>query len=301
MQSKISSSLVTASKLAKLLDSKTPNLTIVDGNFPINHKTWVASPPDTWDQTFKKERIPSARFIHIANIGDKSQGLPLMLPTLEVFRKLAQDLKISKNDHVVTYADDTLVGAARLWWMFKVFGFTNVHVLDGTLKKWKSEGLQVETGDETWKNYQRDLKDEDFDFQYNKSLVAKMGDINKLLGEGKIDSVNIVDARSEEMFKGEKDAKLGHIPSSKNITFSEFLNEEDNNTMKKPEEIAQLIKDRIIDLGKPFITTCRAGMTANVLSLGLTTIGVQNISLYDGSWSEWAKYEANPIEKGASK
>ena len=301
METKISSNLITTSKLAELLESNTSNLIIIDGNFAIDHKSWIVSPPDTWDQTFKKERIPSARFINIAHVSDKSQGLPFKLPTVEFFTKTAKDLNISKNDHIVTYADDNLVGAARLWWMFRVFGFKDVQVLDGTFKKWKSEGLRIETGDETWKNNQRDLKDEDFDFKYNESLVAKMGDLKKLLGESKIDSVTIVDARSDEMFRGEADPKFGHIPSSKNIAFTEFLNLEGDGTLKTPEEIAKLIQERKIDLTKPIITTCRGGITSNVLSLGLTTLGIENIALYDGSWSEWIKYEDNPIEKGASK
>ena len=103
-------------------------------------------PADTWGDAFNNERIPGARFIHLGKIGDTSEGLPLMLPTPETFNKLARDLDIGVNDHVVVYGDEVVVGACRAWWMFRVFGFKNVQVLNGNFKKYKAEGNPVETG-----------------------------------------------------------------------------------------------------------------------------------------------------------
>ena len=53
-----------------------------------------------------------------------------------------------------------------------------------------------------------------------------------------------------------------------------------------------------VDLNKKAITTCGSGVTAAVLSLGLTLIGHKDHSLYDGSWSEWGQFPTLPIETG---
>jgi thiosulfate/3-mercaptopyruvate sulfurtransferase len=47
--------------------------------------------------------------------------------------------------------------------------------------------------------------------------------------------------------------------------------------------------------------SCRGGITANILSVQFASLGAKDISLYDGSWAEWSKYEDNPIERGPAK
>lgn len=111
--------------MALLLQGE-PSLTVVNANFALDYSTMTPKSPDTWGDNYNNERIPGARFIHLGKIGDPSEGLPLMLPTPETFNKLARDLDIGVNDHVVVYADDVVVGACRAWWMFRVFGFKNV-------------------------------------------------------------------------------------------------------------------------------------------------------------------------------
>ena len=51
---------------------------------------------------------------------------------------------------------------------------------------------------------------------------------------------------------------------------------------------------------KPAITTCGSGVTAAILFLALTRLGKTDLSLYDGSWSEWGMYADLPIATGAA-
>lgn len=290
---------ISTTELAKLLEEKPKNLTIVDANFGLDSKTWVIAPYTEWDNVFKNERIPTARFVNVSTLSDKSKNLPYMIPPLEQFTQALKDLDIGKNDYVVIYGDQSVVGAVRFWWMLKVFGFTNVHVLNGKFTKWQKEGLPVETGDETWKANKRERTDDDFSFVYNEALVTSMEQIKNLAKDKKIgDTVDLVDARTEEMFLGETNQQFGHIPGSKNIVYTDFLDIENDETFKSPEELKKIIESKKVDLTKPIISSCRGGITANVLSFGLSSLGAQNISLYDGAWTEWIKYEDNPIERG---
>lgn len=59
-----------------------------------------------------------------------------MLPSLSHFQSKMSELGISVNDHVVVY-DTTGYGAARVYWMFKVFGHDSVSLLDGGLNAFK--------------------------------------------------------------------------------------------------------------------------------------------------------------------
>ena len=53
-----------------------------------------------------------------------------------------------------------------------------------------------------------------------------------------------------------------------------------------------------VDLGRPAITTCGSGVTAAALALGLHVLGHADVSVYDGSWTEWGGRHETPVERG---
>jgi thiosulfate/3-mercaptopyruvate sulfurtransferase len=52
-----------------------------------------------------------------------------------------------------------------------------------------------------------------------------------------------------------------------------------------------------VDLQQPITTTCGSGVTAAVIALSLELAGAKNVSLYDGSWAEYAQQPDSIIEK----
>ena len=42
-----------------------------------------------------------------------------------------------------------------------------------------------------------------------------------------------------------------------------------------------------VDPSKPLVTTCGSGVTAAVVLFAAALLGREDVSLYDGSWSEW--------------
>jgi thiosulfate/3-mercaptopyruvate sulfurtransferase len=52
------------------------------------------------------------------------------------------------------------------------------------------------------------------------------------------------------------------------------------------------------DVSKRTITTCGSGVTAAILMLALERLGNKDVSLYDGSWSEWGQFDQLKVETG---
>ena len=293
--------LLEVTELIALLSdpSKAHRLKIVNANYPIQLPTYAAyNPPVKANHIFINERIPSSRHIDISDIGDKSQGLPCMLPKPDQFKDLMAKLDIGINDHVVCYGDDNVIGACRVFWMFKVFGFPNVSVLNGTFALWKEKGGNIETGEESWKEKSQVRLSEDFEFKYNKDIVAKMEEVKKIVTEEDcLRHMQLIDTRKSTVYKGDtKNLRSGHIPGFNNIPFIDVLHED--GSFKSQEDIELTFGKRSFNKEKPTILSCNSGMTACVLYVALNLLGHKDLSLYDGSWTEWVKFEENPVVQG---
>ena len=111
----------------------------------------------------------------------------------------------------------------------------------------------------------------------------------------------IADARSPTRFRGEEaearpGVRAGHMPGARSVHYATLL--KSDGTLKSPDEIAHVFADAGIDVKKPVITSCGSGVTAAILSLGLTLIGAREHTLYDGSWAEWGGDPDSPVATG---
>ncbi|XP_043944039.1 3-mercaptopyruvate sulfurtransferase-like isoform X2 [Protopterus annectens] len=247
---------------------------------------------------FEKQHLPGALLFDVDECRDKSSQFPKMLPSAEEFSQYVGNLGISSQTHVVVYDRSELgsFSAPRVWWMFRVFGHSSVSVLSGGFKKWLNEGHPVssEIIKPTPKEFQAIL---------NRSWVAKFEDMMKNI-ESK--QYQVVDVRAASHFHGpeqqpSKDVMLGHIPGTKNLPYYKFLNED--GTMKTEVQLDDLLKENGVDLNKPLIASCWAGVTACHLSLAACLLDKERVKVYDGSWSEWS-VRANTehiIPKGTEK
>lgn len=76
---------------------------------------------------------------------DQSSALPHMMPNNEEFRKYVKGARISSKSEIVVYDQHGMFSAPRVWFMFRVFGLTNVRVLDGGLPLWKNLNMPLNT------------------------------------------------------------------------------------------------------------------------------------------------------------
>ncbi|WP_428776434.1 sulfurtransferase, partial [Vibrio sp.] len=67
----------------------------------------------------------------------------------------------------------------------------------------------------------------------------------------------------------------------------------------KPAEQLQLAFDQLaLSRDQPMIFSCGSGVTACILLLAAYQLGIERLSVYDGSWTEWGAADHLPIETG---
>ncbi|MEO1495213.1 MAG: 3-mercaptopyruvate sulfurtransferase [Pseudomonadota bacterium] len=238
---------------------------------------------------YETAHIPGARFFDIDDIADDHAPLPHMLPPVEKFVSRIRKMGIGDGHRVVVYDQQGLFSAARVWWMFRVFGHTDVAVLDGGLPKWIAEGRPVE--DEI-----PDPRERHFTGRRNASMVR---DVTQMARAVKLRDEQIVDARSPGRFHGQEPEprpglRAGHIPGAMNVHYRTLLN--DDHTMKDADALRAAFDAAGVDLTKPIATSCGSGVTAAILMLALARIGHTRNALYDGSWVEWGSYPDLAVE-----
>ncbi|HSM41174.1 MAG TPA: 3-mercaptopyruvate sulfurtransferase [Afifellaceae bacterium] len=235
------------------------------------------------------EHIPGAVYFPIDEIADTSSSLPHMLPAAGQFAEAAGAMGIARDDTIVVYDAVGLFSAARVWWTFRYFGAPDVFVLDGGLPAWKRAGYPTESRPVT-------VEPRHFEARPDAPSVSDHLAIKAALASG---TRQVVDARSRERFAGSApeprpELPSGHMPGAFNLPFQDVLDGEGR--LLPAEAIRGKFEAAGVDLEKPVTTTCGSGVTAAILTLALTAAGHDDLSLYDGSWTEWASRDDCPRE-----
>ena len=240
---------------------------------------------------YEAAHIPGARFFDIDEISDHRSELPHMAPPVEKFMSRMRAMGVGDGHQVVVYDTVGIFSAARVWWLFRLMGKTDIAVLDGGLPKWQAEGRPVE-------DLPPVVRDRHMTVQRQAHLVK---DVTQVAAASKLGDYEIIDARSAARFRGEEPEprpglRSGHIPNSRNLPFGDLLNAD--GTMKDPAALRALFEEAGVDLSKPAITSCGSGVTAAILSLAMERFGKTDHALYDGSWAEWGMYNDLKVATG---
>jgi len=276
--------LVSTEWLAAHLDA--PDVRVVDATYAM---------PDTGrdaHREYESAHIPGAVFFDIEEIADSKSPYPHMLPPPEKFSSRVRKLGLGDGNRIVVYDQLGFFSAARVWWMFRVFGHEDVAVLDGGLPKWRAEGRPLT-------DHLGVPGERHFTARYNNLLVR---DFAAVKGNLAARHEQVVDARSPGRFAGTEPEprpglRSGHMPGARNLHYRSLLDERDQ-TMLPGEALERRFAEAGIDVGRPVVASCGSGVTACILALGLYLIGHTQVPVYDGSWAEWGARPEAPIETG---
>ena len=216
------------------------------------------------------------------------------------FEELLSDRGISNDDLVILYGGNNNWFAAYAYWYFRLYGHTNVKLLDGGRKKWEldSRDLVTEVPNRPRTSYR--AADPDTSIRaFRDEVVAAIG------------QRNLVDVRSPDEFSGkllapahlpqEQAQRAGHIPTARNVPWSKAAN--DDGTFKSDDDLRKLYGDEAgLDFGKDTIAYCRIGeRSAHTWFVLHELLGQPNVKNYDGSWTEYGSLVGVPIELGAGQ
>ena len=244
---------------------------------------------------YEKGHIRNAITFHWKN--DLQDGLIRDLISKQKFEALLSKNGIANDTTVVLYGGNNNWFATYAYWYFKIYGHADVRLLDGGRKKWELEGreLTTEIPEITPTRYvakERDLSIRAFRDEVINSIGTK----------------NIVDVRSPAEYKGELLAPAhlpqeggqvaGHIPTAKNIPWSQAANED--GSFKSDAELKELYAKAGVDFSKETIAYCRIGERSAFSWFVLhELLNLKNVKNYDGSWTEYGSLVGAPIEVGA--
>ncbi|QHS52865.1 3-mercaptopyruvate sulfurtransferase [Edaphobacter sp. 12200R-103] len=274
--------LVSVSWLAERLGD--PRVVVLDATLP---PVGVVPPVDTRGR-YLERHIPGAVFFDIDELSDHSTPLPHMLPGAEEFSRSMAELGVGDDMTIVVYEQTGVFSAPRAWWMLRTFGAREVHLLDGGLQAWVAAGQPVESGAVK-------RRTASFKAKLDAPAVKSFAEVQQIIAA----KGQILDARSAGRFAGtapepRPGLSSGHMPGAGSVPFTELAAD---GRIKDAQELRQLFAAKGVDVTQPVTTTCGSGVTAAVIALGLEIAGATQVSLYDGSWAEYAQQPEAVIEK----
>jgi thiosulfate/3-mercaptopyruvate sulfurtransferase len=212
------------------------------------------------------------------------------------FEALLSEKGVSNDSTVVLYGGNNNWFAAYAYWYFKLYGHSDVKLLDGGRKKWEldareltDEPVKLEPTSYTAQEQDRSIR------AFRDETVAAIG------------VQNLVDVRSPDEYAGrllapahlpqEQSQRAGHVPTSVNVPWSKNAN--DDGTFKSDEDLKKLYDEVGFDDAKDTIALCRIGERSSLTWFVLhELLGQKNVKNYDGSWTEYGSLVGVPIALG---
>jgi thiosulfate/3-mercaptopyruvate sulfurtransferase len=229
---------------------------------------WSLTEPGAGRRAYEAGHVPGAAHLDV----DRDLSAPPgdgrhPLPPADAFARTAARAGIGAGGTVVAY-DEGGGGAARLWWLLRHFAHPDPRVLAGGFDAWGgplARGVSEPAP-----------PPEPFVPRPRSDDVATAEEIGRR-------SLDLVDARAPERFRGERepiDPVAGHIPGARNVPFAQPL-----------EDIAAALGTR-----GDTVAYCGSGVSAATLVLAAAAAG-RDVRLYPGSWSQWCA-RGLPVERG---
>ena len=234
--------------------------------------------------------IPGARrFDYDRVFCDQNSSLPHMMPSEAEFNAKAQALGLNQDSVIVVYDNSGTFASPRAWWMLKAMGHQQVYILDGGLPKWKAQGYEVS------QSYAENVLDGNFNGHLNSQYFIHANEVLEAIDDN---SSLTVDARSVARFSGStpeprEGVRSGHIPKAVCLPFADLVVD---GRLKPMTELKPIVASVLGDNHQHYIFSCGSGVTACIVLLAAMLCGYENLSVYDGSWTEWGSSKTLPIE-----
>jgi len=218
----------------------------------------------------------------------------LLDPNMDRLEQKIRALGVNQDSDVVIYSNpfDNWGDEGRMFWMLQYLGHTRLKILDGGWVKWTAEHRKYEHGVVT-------PKPGNFKAVPIPDLIIGKDELKKIVRRPHPETV-IADARSLEEYAGKELSgipRAGHIPGAVSVPWNAFLNAD--GTVKDLEKIQTGLDDKGLHPSHEVVCYCTGGVRSAWLYVVLKLVGYQKVRNYPGSWWEWSRDFAAPVEKDA--
>jgi thiosulfate/3-mercaptopyruvate sulfurtransferase len=251
--------------------------------------------------------VPCAVFVDLDTAltdhgADPAMGGRHPLPSAEAFAAAMGELGIGDDDTVVAYDDAGGVIAGRLVWMLRATGH-EAALLDGGLNAWRGE---LASGPAARSTGFGDTDRQPASFSACPWPADRLVSIDEAaaIASASPDPAAptasaslLIDARQRERYEGEADGvdpQAGHIPGALSVPCRENL---DAHGRLLP--LDQLRERFAFAAGAEVVSYCGSGVTACHNLLAMEQAGLGPGRLFPGSWSQWSRDPARPVQTGA--
>jgi thiosulfate/3-mercaptopyruvate sulfurtransferase len=222
----------------------------------------------------------------------KAVAKGLLDPDLTRMQEKIRTLGVNQDSEVVIYSNpfDNWGDEGRMYWMLDYFGHPNVRILDGGWVKWVAEQRPFEHGRVT-------VKPGNFTIKPAGDTIISKDELRALIKRAQ-PRTKILDARSLEEFLGKEISGIprpGHIPSAIHVAWNGFLNT--NATVKDLATIKSSLEEKGLERDDDIVCYCTGGVRSSWLYFVLKLAGYRKVRNYPGSWWEWSRDFACPVEK----
>ena len=277
--------VVSAKQLHELIQAG--DCTVVDCRFDFSR-------PGKGRTDWLAGHIPGAFYAHL----DDDLAAPIEahtgrhpLPLTNDFAQYLASIAWTEGKLLVAYDDGSNAISSRLWWLMRYFG-QPAALLNGGLAAWLEAGFKLESG-----RVEPDPGPVE-DLVPDESMIVSTADILDSLRSRTLD---VLDARAPERFSGAEenlDTKAGHIPGSLNRHFGSNL--DSANLFLAPGSLAEQFKRELgHEDASRVVHSCGSGVTACHNLFAMELAGMGSTRLYPGSWSQWIRNPAHPMETGS--
>lgn len=225
--------------------------------------------------------IPGARHFDIdGEMSDHQAPFPHTMLSPDEFTQRLQALGVNNDSVVVVFDNAGIFSSPRAWWMLNAMGHEDVRLLNGGLPAW------LAANQPTAQEYALPASKGNFIAVPKAEKFVNINDVKAAIENS---SHLIVDARSAERFNSLVDEprpnlRRGNIPTSINLPFATLLNQ---GFYKPFDELKTLLAEQAINADRQIVFSCGSGLTACINAFAATLCGHENVSVYDGSWTEW--------------
>lgn len=249
---------------------------------------WTLPEPDG-RPAYLAGHIPGAVYVdldtELARPGEPTDGRH-PLPDAERLTAAARRWGLNRGDRVVAYDGGGNFASARLWWVLRDAGFSDVRLLDGALPAWVAAGLPLETVEVT-------AAEGSVSLAPGRSARLDLPTVGDFAS-----SALLLDVRAPERYAGREeplDPRAGHIPGAVNLPTGGNLDEQ--GAFRPVDQLRERFAAAGIDSATPVGAYCGSGITASHTLFALALAGLDG-KLFPGSWSQWSNHPDLPAALG---